>query len=95
MGSALLVGLVMVSLVGLDRDVVEHIAYLIGRQGSGVGVAGGLHGNSGIDLGGIIAVVQVALSILSVETMRADTSALPLWGAVLRARETMRVPLTV
>ena len=45
-------------LVGLDRDVVEHIAYLVGRQGSGVGIAGGLHGNSGIDLGGIVAVVQ-------------------------------------
>ena len=45
-------------LVGLDLDVVEHIAGLVGRQRSGVGTIRFLHGNSGIDLGRIIAVVQ-------------------------------------
>ena len=45
-------------LVGLNLDIVEHIAGLIGRQRSGVGAIRFLHGNSGIDLGRIIAVVQ-------------------------------------
>ena len=45
-------------LVGLDLDVVEHIAGLVGRQRSGIGAIRFLHGNSGIDLGRIIAVVQ-------------------------------------
>ena len=78
-------------LVGLDRDVVEHIAYLVGRQGSGVGIAGGLHGNSGIDLGGIIAVVQgSALDLVGGDDARGYLSLAVVGGGVEGAGDDAR-----
>ena len=78
-------------LVGLDRDVVEHIAYLVGRQGSGVGIAGGLHGNSGIDLGGIVAVVQgSALDLVGGDDARGYLSLAVVGGGVEGAGDDAR-----